>query len=118
MSVPIPNNEKTQHDPFYRYKRDSVVISDHKLYSEWTNANTILNQLKCDKIHFKKHLRKVLNQQITDTKTGFKFKSLCINLEEFLEAYICKYVICIICGIPEMNWIDKKCRACGHVTKL
>ncbi len=109
MSVPIP---KTVVDVYYRYKRDLIILEEHKQYFLWTNFIIIMKQLHADANHFKKKFRRAMNQAIKCKDDILRFKSVPFELEDFLEAYIVKYILCGNCGLPELEC--GACRACGE----
>lgn len=110
MYTTIPNTKSN--DQYYRYKREISIISKTKKCFIWKNFYDICSQLHVKSEHMLKHFKKIMNQSIQESKEGIKFRSMSIDIEEFIEAYICKYVLCKMCGLPELN--DKICNACGY----
>jgi translation initiation factor 2 beta subunit (eIF-2beta)/eIF-5 len=119
--IPIPNNEKTSVDPNYRYQRDTLIISKSGQYSVMDNLDQICKQLmiddKSDIINF---IPKYLKQSVKmiGNKVGAKVNSD-DSLEDMLEYYIIKNVICSNCSLPEIN-MNKcserymTCNSCGQ----
>lgn len=123
MSLPIPNNVAQRADPYYRYKRDAVQIEERKNGLVWINFATIMKQLRADANHFCDKFRRAMNQNVRCEQGMLIFKSMPICIEDLLEAYIAKYVLCQHCGLPELGTVCNAddeatflgCRACGHV---
>jgi len=118
--IPIPNNEKTIMDPNYRYQRDKLIISKLGEYSVMDNLDQICNQLMIDKSDIISFIPKYLKQSIKmfKTKVGTKVNSDS-NLEDMLEYYIVKNIICPNCSLPEinMNKCSERhmiCNSCGQ----
>ena len=110
MSVPIPNNDKTKCDDFYRYKREILVFQKTGCTFVITNLQKVAKQLKVPSDHLSKYLAKNCGQPILD---GNKIKSIPSNVESTVEKYIQKYVLCMRCNLPELldsGWI---CKSCG-----
>lgn len=105
----IPSSKSN--DPYYRYKRSQIEIIEEKKQIKWLNFTEIMEHLKVDPTHFIKKLKKNLNQNIQFKNDVLLFKTLSIDLESFLEAYIDKYVLCPNCKLPEL--VNNSCNACG-----
>ena len=118
--IPIPNNEKTIMDPNYRYQRDRLIILKSGEYSVMDNLDQICNQLMIDKSDIISFIPKYLKQSVKmfKTKVGTKINSDS-NLEDMLEYYIVKNIICPNCSLPEIN-MNKcserymTCNSCGQ----
>lgn len=120
QKIPIPNNQKTIMDPTYRYKRDKLIISKSGQYSVMDNLDQICRQLMIDKSDIISFIPKHLKQsvKIIENKVGTKVNSDS-SLEDMLESYIIKNVICTNCSLPEidMNKCSKRhmiCNSCGY----
>ncbi len=117
MKVPIPNNASTTFDPFYRYKRDSLVTKQEKHFIVLENLHEIAKQLNTPLKNLISFLNKKLGQQLKPDKNKnsnlIRVKPTNNNLEECIEEYIEKYIICNKCGLPELNENDV-CNSCGH----
>ncbi len=103
MKTCIPNNEKTQNDPFYRYKRDVAVLKEIGGFFILTNIESILKSLNLNTDAFFKYLQKKIGQKVIKDKNGLiKIKSEC-DIESILESYILKTIVC-----------NKICKSCGN----
>jgi translation initiation factor 2 beta subunit (eIF-2beta)/eIF-5 len=112
MKVPIPKNEKTLLDPFYRYTREMAVLNESGGFYILTNIEPIIKSMKLDLNHFFKYLQKKIGQRVIKDKNGFiKLKSKC-DIENILESYIVKTIICKKCELPECY--NKICKSCGN----
>ena len=116
--IPIPNTDLLIEDPFYRYKRDRIEVSTSGRFHVITNFRLICKQLDMKTIeeerllvdYFKKSLKQPV---IYDQEHGtVKMKSLPVSLEQILEKFIGKYILCAKCGLPELNK-DRVCKSCG-----
>jgi translation initiation factor 2 beta subunit (eIF-2beta)/eIF-5 len=100
------------YDIYYRYKRHIIQINKlSKNRIEISNLDLILTEINVDKKIFLKYLKKILATSISkDCKISGNFTI--DELEECLENYILKYVICDICENPERDEYGF-CKACG-----
>ena len=62
--VPIPNNDKTSLDPFYRYKRDRAEVSVVGQFNVMTNFGLICKQIHVDEKSLQQFMTKKLNQPV------------------------------------------------------
>ena len=117
MKINIP---KSNSDPTYRYKRDQLEITVQNIKGGITKINnleTISSQLGDDISHIIKFLKKKTNTSITNNDKGILINKTeqVSKLEEYLEEYIKKNILCPNCSNPEFT-IDKLtriCKACG-----
>lgn len=103
-------------DPFFRYKREHVkVVYLKSRQTQITNINIICHQLDRPLNIIKKYLQKALSTRISN---NFVISGVWMDtdLDNYIEAYIEKYVICETCGNPETN--NGHCKACGAVHKM
>jgi translation initiation factor 2 beta subunit (eIF-2beta)/eIF-5 len=114
MKVPIPNSEDHQVDPFYRYQRDKILIKKQGQFYVFSNLHLVAQQLHIDVKKIITYMSKTMGQSVTlNKKTNeIMVKSLSVDPEDVLEAFIAKYVLCKKCGLPELNEKDV-CNACG-----
>lgn len=117
MKVPIPNNLITQFDQFYRYKRSVLEKRQEKNFTVLLNLHDIANELHVPLTHLITFLNKKLGQKLQPDKVKnsnlIRLKHTDSDLEECLEIYIQKYVLCKKCGLPELN--EKNiCNSCGY----
>lgn len=111
-------------DPFYRYKREKIIIKYQKQYTCILNLMNISKQLiggpsKCSMINIVfesiiKKLKKKFNTSINvnDEQVNIRGNISLDSIENFLEEFIQKYILCPVCKLPE--WNGSKCSACGH----
>jgi translation initiation factor 5 len=118
------NIPKSVNDPSYRYKRDTIKVeiqNNNGGMTKLINIEAISTQIGTDVDILLKFIKKSLNVNI------IKKDSICIrkietqqNIENILEEYIEKEILCKKCNNPEFTLIkDKKnttktCKACGH----
>ena len=124
MKVNIP---KSNNDPTYRYKRDQIEITIQNIKGGVTKINNlelIAQQLGDNISLLIKFLKKKTNTSITQNdKTGIIINKTetVSKLEEYLEEYIKKFILCPNCSNPEFvfdnngksNDITRNCKACG-----
>ena len=97
--------------PRYHYYRSEVCINNEKGKNIWTNFDEIVKQLRCNKQHLVDKINKYLCQSMEITKSGLLIKHLSRkDIENTLEQYIHKYIICKKCGLPELT--NGMCRIC------
>lgn len=125
VKVNIP---KSINDPTYRYQRDTIKIEIHNNNGGMTkldNIETISNQLGTELDHVLKFLKKSLNVNLIQ-KNGVFIRKVETqnNIEEKIEEYIQKEILCLKCKNPEFTLEntkkDKKktCKACGYILIL
>jgi translation initiation factor 2 beta subunit (eIF-2beta)/eIF-5 len=126
VKVNIPANVN---DPTYRYKRDKIEITIQNTNGGITkllNIDKISQQLGCDVSDILKFLKKKANTSIIEKNGPFLRKTeSVIKLEEMLEEFIIKEILCPKCNNPEFTSekVEKTfiitCKACGNSrTKL
>lgn len=113
--VPIPSSIK---DPFFRYKRDTVNIEITNLTKGptiITNMDLICKQLNVDINHVKTFYAKSLGNSVSYKNNKFVIKAIqnYYTVEDVLEKYIAKYVLCKKCKLPELDK-NSICNACGY----
>lgn len=117
MKVNIP---KSITDPTYRYKRDQLDITVQNIKGGITkinNLDVITKQLGDDITFIIKFLKKKTNTSITNNEKGILINKVekVEKLEEYLEEFIIKHILCHKCLNPEFTF-DKTtriCKACG-----
>ena len=128
------NIPSTVKDPHYRYKMPKIQItvqgSGNGIKTNWLNLPDVSNALKVPVEYPIKFIGKELGSNI-DIKTN----SYLINgshdvekMQELLDKFIKKYVLCPKCKLPEIhgkikvkkdkNEIKCTCRSCGTISKL
>ena len=111
-------------DPTYRYKRDKIEITIQNTNGGITkllNIDKIVVQLGCNISDILKFLKKKANTSIIEKNGYFLRKTETIdNIENMLEEFITKEILCTKCNNPEftVEKIDKTdvktCKACGY----
>ena len=121
VKVNIP---KSINDPTYRYQRDTIKIEIYNNNGGMTkldNIETVSTQLGCELDDILKFLKKSLNVNLIQ-KNGVFIRKVETqnNIEDKIEEYILKEILCNKCKNPEFilekTKKDKKktCKACGH----
>jgi translation initiation factor 2 beta subunit (eIF-2beta)/eIF-5 len=119
--VNIPNSAT---DPTYRYKRDKIEITIQNTNGGITkllNIDKIAVQLGTKQDEILKFLKKKANTSIIEKNGPFLRKSETVeNIENMLEDFIKKEILCPLCNNPEFTaeivkkTCIKTCKACGH----
>jgi len=119
-TIPIPCNDDTLKDPFYRYKRSELKIDKCSNYLKLDNLDQIAKQLKVDQKIIISNIKKYLNCNITivNNKVCIKGKSE-DDIDNMLEKFIVEKVICPNCNYPELELNPESdnynsCNSCGH----
>lgn len=120
MKVPIPNTPKYSSDPFYRYKRDTLHVEKVGEFYTLKNFELVCKQIEVDPKVVSKYFQGVLKQPIMINKNTkqYQIKSIAKPLEEVLEEFIQKNVICKRCDKPELESTLTKCKACGNLQSI
>lgn len=122
------NIPKSVNDPTYRYKRETIKVEVHNNNGGMTkliNIENISTQIGTELNDLLKFIKKYLNVNIIQ-KNGIFIRKVetSQNIENILEEYITKEVLCKKCKNPEFTLNkDKKnttktCKACGHSIDL
>jgi translation initiation factor 2 beta subunit (eIF-2beta)/eIF-5 len=118
VKVNIP---KSNDDPTYRYKRDKIEIEIHNNNGGMTKLNNIeiiSNQIGCELDEILKFIKKSINVNLIQ-KNGIFIRKIETqnNIEEKIEDYIQKEILCKKCKNPEfIKEKNKKiCKACGNI---
>jgi translation initiation factor 2 beta subunit (eIF-2beta)/eIF-5 len=114
MKVPFPNNDKTSFDPSYRYQRDTLIIEKSGQFFTLKNIVLIAKDLNIKIEDFVKYIQKKIGQPITFDKAAnlYKAKNLATDSDKYIEQYICEFMVCSKCQLPEVK-STKICAACG-----
>lgn len=103
-------------DPFYRYKRDTIQLkydNSNGITTHLINLETISLQIKspldvlCRYIQKSMGLNKMNHNKIQGRLLPDQVDN---NIDKFIE----KYLICSKCSMPEWDYKNKQCKACGH----
>lgn len=108
----------TEHDSFYRYKRD-MIATDKSGKGMWkiTNIDDICRQLKVGPEFLNKFYTEVKRRGIAMIGRGnFRGVISIAELEKILEKLISKYILCPKCRLPE--WNGEFCSACGETKAI
>ena len=121
VKVNIP---KSNPDPSFRYKREQIEIQIHNNnggITKLVNIDKIAEQLYSQPEDLIKFIQKKSNTGIIKKDGIFLRKTDTVdNLENIIEEYIKKEVLCPKCNNPEFNTettkksVTKTCKACGH----
>lgn len=121
VKVNIP---KSNQDPSFRYKRDQIEIQIHNNnggITKLVNMDKIAEQLYSQPEDLIKFIQKKSNSGIIKKDGIFLRKTDTVdNLENIIEEFIKKEVLCPKCNNPEFNTdiqkksITKTCKACGN----
>jgi len=126
MSVNIPKSIKDSH---YRYKRPELKVNYHaNLRTKLENIHEVSKAICIPPEYPLKFIGYELGSQtdIKDTEYTINGKHPLDKLEDLLEKFISKYIICAskTCKFPEIrifiknNDIRGKCNACAHISAL
>lgn len=128
------NIPSTVNDPHYRYKMPKIQAvsqgSGNGIKTKWLNLAEVSNALKVPIEYPLKFIGKELG-----SNTEIKANSYLINgnhnvekMQEILDKFIKKYVLCPKCKLPEIHGkimvkkgkgdIKCQCRSCGAISKL
>lgn len=112
----LVNIPKTNDDPFMRYKRQIVILQMVKGYTVITNLSEISHSLGRPMSDIISYIGKSLGTNVSQNRlrgTIFTIK----QIEDILECYIEKHVLCSICQNPETEILKNKrrCKACGNI---
>ena len=126
--MPKVNIPKSANDPSYRYKRDKIEITIQNTNGGITkllNIDKIADQLGTTQYDILKFLKKKANTSIIEKYGPFLRKTETVeNIENILEDFINKEILCPSCNNPEftaeiVNKICiKTCKACGNSRSL
>jgi len=121
VKVNIPRSNT---DPTLRYKRDKIEIviqNTNGGITKLLNIDKIAEQLGCEVGDILKFLKKKANTSIIEKNGPFLRKTETVdNIENYLEDFINKEILCPKCNNPEFNTeknnktIIKTCKACGN----
>ena len=113
MKVNIPNDIV---DPFYRYTRQIIQLEKlNKMNGiiQINNLDIIAKQLGRDPLVIIQFFRKKLGVAI-NKKNQIRSTKITVDiLEDLLEIFIKKHVLCKQCNNPETDSLTFICKACG-----
>uniref|UniRef100_A0A6C0CMB7 Translation initiation factor IF2/IF5 domain-containing protein n=1 Tax=viral metagenome TaxID=1070528 RepID=A0A6C0CMB7_9ZZZZ len=132
MSKKIPIPKTKTDDPFYRYTRPVIESTTQTNFIKLVNIAQVAMALERTPQELVQYLKKALNTNVklVDNIAVINHKKGDIpDIEDILEQYISRYVMCAECSIPETYYdvtrINKKkvsvaviCKACGASKKL
>lgn len=110
-------------DPFYRYQRPETMIHTNtkKRTTTILNIVSICSSINRDIDSLKRYLNRYHKTQIKKDGEQLILKGCIPNhvIEESIDTYIQRFVLCKNCGNPETEMKDNKlsCLACGKVSK-
>ena len=119
MKVNIPKSNLTPH---FRYRRDSIeiqIVEKNGGMTQLKNLDAIAKDIYTKTDDILKFIQKKINiPKPTNDKTGiFLRKRMTVDeIEDLMEEYIAKNILCPKCINPEhiMEKEIKRCKACGH----
>jgi len=120
----VVNIPKSNKDPYYRYTRQILEIKKTSKNGGEVilmNIDEICKSLYIDPNLLTHFMIKKLGCTMKDNTIRTTFGL--IELEELIEEFIGKYIICPVCQNPEgiykldSNILTRKCLACGCVNK-
>jgi translation initiation factor 5 len=119
------NIPRSNIDPTYRYKRDKIEIiiqNTNGGITKLLNIDKISQQLGEDVPTILKFLKKKCNTNVIEKNGPFLRKTETVdNLENVLEEFISKEILCQQCSNPEFSIEEinktkiKTCKACGYI---
>lgn len=121
LKVNITDSTKTAAaDKFYRYKRDEAQVAHSTKNggtSIITNIGQLAKQLKVDAKELSLYVAKSMGAayKIQESKLTLKGTHTTKKIEEIINKFIVRYVLCPKCKLPEL--VSKSCLACGYTLK-
>ena len=116
------NIPKSISDPFYRYKREKVKLSEDKLGTKITNLNNISKSIYLKSKTIITYIQKKVG---CNSKNDILYKkSLNENIIDDIVEELILNIICRKCNNPEIEFIKnkkqikKKCKACGYEIEI
>lgn len=117
-------------DPFYRYTMPQLIVSYEKHGTRIKNFKKVCSAIKRNEEYLIEYLKKNLG-----TKIKFDQETILINtvitvenLNDLLQDFIERYVLCTTCGLPETDIqilikgeksrLQYSCRACGATKRI
>jgi translation initiation factor 5 len=116
-------NIGTSVDPFYRYKRPVSMVENRTGKTIITNLNDISKALCTKSSYILYFIQLEKSTSVTD-KGEIKMILTKSMIEDFINKYIEKFVLCNICKYPELaiKQANKQlyfiCNACGNTTEI
>lgn len=119
------NIPKSSDDPFYRYKRHILVVTETSKYGGTTivtNADVVAKEIYRTLDDLKFLFTKTLGTSVVKKDQGLSLRGKYSQqaLEVVLENYIMNGVLCHVCGNPETVKEGKnyRCNACGNTQHI
>jgi len=116
------NIPKNISDPFYRYKREKIKLSEDKLGTKITNLNNISKNINLKSKTIITYIQKKIG---CNSKNDILYKkSLNENTIDDIVEELIGNIICEKCNNPEIEFIKnkklikKKCKACGYEVEV
>uniref|UniRef100_A0A6C0JA64 Translation initiation factor IF2/IF5 domain-containing protein n=1 Tax=viral metagenome TaxID=1070528 RepID=A0A6C0JA64_9ZZZZ len=117
-NINMINVNGDESDPYYRYKMpriNTTFINQKKGLTDWTNASIIATAIYKTPEQIKKYMCKKLGTKASISKMGgiiFSGKLDTDTLQDILQTYINKNVMCKKCNSPET--VEERCQSCGN----
>lgn len=110
MSISLADR-KNQSDPFYRYRRDKVLIQNQTII----NWDVLCHQLKTPEAALSSFLAKGLGCRVGPKGKLGKVAGT-ETVDELVQTYIEQFVLCPRCHLPELGE-NNVCNSCGEYMK-
>jgi translation initiation factor 2 beta subunit (eIF-2beta)/eIF-5 len=124
-------NINNSNDKFYRYKMDSVEItnfSSKKPYTMINNIESICKELGHPSTILVKYIANLFSTSCNESKKSLNGIYNMNQIQDAIYSYINNFVLCIKCNIPEIipfiqgtkknKVLSLKCNACGHINNI
>lgn len=114
MSTNIGNSD----DPFYRYKRPLAIVENRGKTTSIKNLDAISKSLDTKSNYLLYYIQ--LEKSTSVTKGTINTILSSKQIEEMVNGFINKYILCKSCAYPELMIQEDgqklfwKCKACGH----
>lgn len=126
----IVNIPKNNNDLMYRYKRHRLTTNTTNKNIILSNINDIATEINRDVEELIQHIKGDISRPVKLGKNNevtipnFNKTSVDKDLDDIVEEFICKFVLCPTCNNPETSYIinknivNRKCASCGSITNV
>jgi translation initiation factor 5 len=121
-------NVNNSNDEFYRYKMNKVSITNkgfgNGLFTIINNVEDICKSINTPPDILYKYISTDLGSNFNEKKKSINGTHTQEKIQESIYSYINDFVICKMCGIPEINYtinnnfIESRCSACGLLNEI
>jgi translation initiation factor 5 len=124
------NIPKSNNDPMYRYKRQQLITTTTNKSIILSNIKHIADDINRDIEELVQHIKVDISRPVKITKNkevvipNFNKTEIGKNLDDVIETFICKFVICPACQNPETSYVinkkivNRKCASCGSISSV